>query len=230
MPDKSPIVIGFATTNPHKLRETAQCCQAIHPGIQVIALPPTEDVEETGATFCENAIIKLQASLAEGIPPEVTHVIAEDAGLVIPALDGRYGLSPFPGIQSHRWFSQQVQMDVLGQTFDNPGYIERNAAILKLVADNPNRKAQYVACIACWIRETETMMTETGTCDLWIAEQPQGENGFGYDPIMIPVDTDRTRTMAELPSEEKNRLSHRRKALEQLIRNILSASIGTKSH
>jgi XTP/dITP diphosphohydrolase len=216
------IVLGFATTNPHKLRETQQCFAALDPSVTVLAVPPTEEVEETGTTFEANARLKLAACLHEGLPSEVTHVIAEDAGLIVEALEGRYGLSPFPGVYSHRWFSPTVQEALLGRTWEQVEYSDINRGLLKLMTDVENRSARYEACVACWVRETGEIFTRTGAVSLTVADEPAGENGFGYDPIMIPVGFGSSRTMAQLTAEEKNRISHRFYALSQVLAKIKS--------
>ncbi len=213
----SKIVIGFATTNLHKLRETQQCFNLFQSAITVVSLPPEEDVEETGKTFEENALIKLHACLKNPIPPNVSHVIAEDAGLIIEALDGKYDISPFPGIYSDRWFTPRVQRELLGKTVDHLTYTEKNQGIIKLLENYSNRKAYYKACVACWCKEINEIITVSGRVDLVVADSPRGNNGFGYDPIMIPVDDASSRTMAELSSDEKNRISHRCNAILNLI-------------
>lgn len=147
---------------------------------------------ETGSTFWENATLKLQACLETSLPQEVDFAIAEDSGLVIDALDG------FPGIRSDRWT-----------------YADKNQGILELMTGQTNRNARYEACLACWSKTTGLISHYTGTVELKVAEAPQGENGFGYDPIMIPAALDTTRTMAQLSPEEKNRISHRFNALSR---------------
>ncbi len=210
------IIVGFATTNAHKLRETEQCFQQLDPSITVMPLTPLEDVAETGSSFEENALIKVHASLSEPLPAEVTHVMAEDAGLIVDALSGYLGFSPFPGIYSHRWFSQEVQQSLYDRTFESVTYEQINDALLKLLTDKENRSARYEACVACWERASGAISCFTGTVPLSVAYASSGEGGFGYDPIMIPVTYDPNRTMAQLRSEEKNAISHRYQALQQL--------------
>jgi XTP/dITP diphosphohydrolase len=220
----SPVIIGFATTNPHKLRETEQCVATLWPEAKVVAVPPSQEVAETGKTFLENAKIKLEACLSDKLPDEVTFIIVEDAGLIIEALEGYQGLSPFPGLYSDRWFSPEVQQSLFGQVVANPDYQHKNAGILKLMENQTNRNARYEACVVGWDRKTGKIIDVTGTVPLQVADAPQGEAGFGYDPIMIPVTYDATRTMAELRSEEKNAISHRYHALSQLIEKLKAMS------
>lgn len=211
------LIIGFATSNPHKLRETQQCVKAMNPNVEVVGLPPLQEVEETGATFCDNALIKLKAALAQPVPETITHIIAEDAGLIIDALAGQFDISPFPGIYSDRWFSPEVQQHLFGKPLPLATYTEKNQGILKLMQEKTDRSARYESCMACYNRRTGETILKTGTVSLTVAETPKGADGFGYDPIMIPVKYDPHRTMAELSPDEKNRISHRFQALSQLL-------------
>ncbi len=213
-------IIGFATTNPHKLSETQACFRRLIPDVQVVPLPPSQEVEETGRTFEANALLKLEAAIRQPLPAEITHVIAEDAGLIVDALDGYSGLSPFPGIRSDRWLTPEVQQALWGHAVEPLTYQEKNQALLQLMQDQANRNARYEASVACWTRQTGDIFVETGTVPLQVALAPRGENGFGYDPIMIPMAFDPTRTMAELTSEEKNAISHRFQALDRVARAL----------
>lgn len=223
MDDAQPqIVIGFATTNTHKLRETQACFQMLNPSIKVVSLPPLKAVDETGQRFCDNAALKLQAALRQPIPDNVTHVMAEDAGVLVDALDGLYGYSPFPGVHSDRWLTPEVQQTVLGTVIKNPTYEHKNMAILALMFGKRDRRARYEACVGCWEKATGRVFSATGTVNLAVADAAKGEGGFGYDPIMIPVDFDARRTMAQLSPVEKNRISHRFNALTQLLAHLSS--------
>lgn len=216
------VVIGFVTSSPHKIREVRQCLESFMPSASLVALPPLLDIEESGRTFCDNARIKLQAGLKQAIPDEVTHVMAEDAGLIVDALDGRYNLSPFPGVCSHRWLSPEVQQALFGQVFEPLTDVHCNQGILALMEDVSNRQARYEACVALWERATQEITMATGTVALAIAQAPRGEKGFGYDPIVIPVEYGSSRTMAQLSAEEKNRISHRYRALSALLDPLCS--------
>lgn len=201
--------LALATTNRHKVEEAQGCLDLLGLNIQVMALAPKEDVAETGDTFEANARIKLEAALAQGIPPEVMWVVAEDSGLIVEALDGTYGHSPFPGVCSDRWLTPAVEESLLGTRTPNPGYAIKNQALLALMQNKPNRQAAYVACLAIYTVETQQTQIVWGQTPLKVATQPQGDGGFGYDPVMIPQTPGDTRTFAQRTAAEKNSLSHR---------------------
>ncbi len=139
--------------------------------------------EETGATFEENAKLKSEAGFAQSGLP----TLAEDSGLVVDALDGR------PGIYSARY---------AGNDEEN---LQRVLLEMKGVA---NRKARFV-CVASFTDESGTH-TFRGELEGSLAQEKRGKGGFGYDPIFL---FDGARTTAEIPAEEKDKISHRGKAL-----------------
>ena len=151
------------------------------------------DVEETGKTFQENAIIKAEAAAKYFNKP----VIADDSGLGIDALDGK------PGIETARF---------AGPDKDDEANMDK---VLRLMKDVPesNRTARFVAALAIKIPEADLIVRE-GICEGKIAKEKRGTEGFGYDPIFIPEGFDIT--IAELPLEVKNKISHRSHAFEQL--------------
>ena len=165
-------------------------------GIRVLTLQDVDqaiDVEETGVTFEENAILK-----AETVSQLLGKtVIADDSGLEIDALDGR------PGVYSARYAgldkSDEANIDkVLNELADVPA-AERTA------------RFRCVLAVAGPGRETETF---SGSCEGVIHTERKGENGFGYDPIFyVP---DKGKTMAELTPDEKNAISHRGAALRKM--------------
>ncbi len=165
-------------------------------GIKVITLLDIEnaiDVEETGSTFEENALLKANAiSELMNIP-----VLSDDSGLVIDALDGR------PGIYSARYAGlQKNDQDNIDKVLDE----------LKGVPTE-KRTARFYCAIAL-VGPNMEPITVSGTCEGIIADAPDGENGFGYDPIFyVP---EKQTTMANLEKEEKNRISHRANALKEL--------------
>lgn len=152
-----------------------------------------DDIEETGETFAENAIIKAETLSKLLNKP----VLADDSGLEIDALDGR------PGVYSARY---------AGEDKDDQANIKK---VLEELSDVPTeeRTARFV-CVIAIARPGEATFYETGYCYGKIAHTPKGTNGFGYDPIFIPEGYHQT--MAELSAEEKNRISHRKHALDQL--------------
>lgn len=149
------------------------------------------DVEETGTTFEENARLKSEAA-AKLLNATV---IADDSGLEVAALNGE------PGVYSARYAG--------GQKSDEAN-IEK---VLKGLESEENRAARFV-CVISMTTATGETTTFKGTVDGEITLSQIGENGFGYDPIfLIP---DRQKTMAQLTAEEKSEISHRRKAIDQL--------------
>ncbi|AEH46974.1 XTP/dITP diphosphatase [Parageobacillus thermoglucosidasius] len=184
----------IATKNAGKTREF----QALlaKKGVEVKSLldfPDCPDVEETGSTFAENAILKAEA-MARYFH---TTVIADDSGLAIDALHGR------PGVYSARY---------AGEEKDDQKNIAKVLEELKGVPLE-KRTARFHCALAVAAPGRRTAVVEA-TCEGYIAEEPKGENGFGYDPIFyVPQ---KGKTMAELSKEEKNQISHRAKALAKL--------------
>lgn len=186
--------IIIATGNKGKAREFATLFSPL--GYEVLTLHDLEgatDVEETGTTFEENAILKAEA-LCEQFH---TMVIADDSGLMIDALDGR------PGVYSARYAGEQKNDD------DN---IDKVLDELKDVPDE-KRTARFYCALAVAVPGQETI-TVSGTVEGRIASRRQGENGFGYDPVFYVPDLGKM--MAELKPEEKNAISHRANALKKL--------------
>lgn len=152
--------------------------------------PPEIEIEETGATFLENACLK--ASQVAKLTGE--WAIADDSGLAVDALQGA------PGIYSARY----------GQTDE-----ERIGRLLRELGDNPNRKAHFVCSIAIARPDGSIALTTEGICEGTILYAPKGEGGFGYDPIFYVVEYDQT--FAEMSAELKHQISHRGRAFEQLL-------------
>ena len=193
--------IAVASRNPHKLREIARIC-ADWP---VEWLAPDGDgrwpvVEETGATYLDNARLKARAVAAALGEP----ALSDDSGIEVDALGGR------PGPRSARFAG--------GDASD-----ERNLAeLIRAVKGVPaaGRTARY-RCVAVLAFPAGGVVEAEGTCEGTLVPKPRGTRGFGYDPIFVPAGWDRT--MAELTDEEKDRLSHRGRALRAL-RAALEAS------
>ncbi|EGQ1721745.1 XTP/dITP diphosphatase [Staphylococcus pseudintermedius] len=149
------------------------------------------DVEETGTTFEENARLKSE-SAAKLLNATV---IADDSGLEVAALNGE------PGVYSARYAGVQKS---------DEANIEK---VLKGLENEENRAARFV-CVISMTTATGETTTFKGTVEGEITLSQIGENGFGYDPIfLIP---ERQKTMAQLTAEEKSEISHRRKAIDQL--------------
>lgn len=189
--------IVVATGNVHKLTEIEAILCEVLPGVRFVALGQLgdfEDPEETGITFRENAIIKAEAAVAEtGLP-----AVADDSGLVVDALDGE------PGVYSARYCG------VHGDDAAN------NAKLLRNLEGVPagERTARFMSVVAL-IGPAGAVLTGTGVCEGAVGFEGRGAYGFGYDPLFLPDDTP-GKTMAELAPEEKNAISHRFHALQDL--------------
>lgn len=193
--------VVVATGNAHKLTEIEDILSRVLPDVTFVALGQLgdfEDPEETGTTFLENALIKAEAAVAQtGLT-----AIADDSGLVVDALDGE------PGVYSARYAG------VHGDDAAN------NAKLLEKlggVADGA-RTARFMSVIAL-VDASGMVLTGTGVCEGMIGHDPRGENGFGYDPLFLPADTP-GKTMAELTPAEKNAISHRFHALQDLAAQL----------
>lgn len=184
----------IATHNPGKVKEFKEILEPIGYDVKSLAeIGFTEEIEETGHTFEENAILK-----AEAVAKAVNKmVIADDSGLSIDNLGGR------PGVYSARYAGEQK---------DDQANIEKVLSELKGI-EKEQRTARFRRALAVSIPGEETKTVE-GHVEGYIAEEPRGEYGFGYDPIFIVKDKDKT--MAELTSDEKNKISHRADALKKL--------------
>lgn len=165
-------------------------------GIQVLTLQDLEvpiDVEETGVTFEENAILKAE-TVASMLGKTV---IADDSGLEIDALDGA------PGVYSARY---------AGNDSTDDENIDKALEALEGV-DEVNRTARFRCVLAVAGPDMKTVVF-SGSCEGVITTERRGENGFGYDPIFYV--SDKKRTMAELTAIEKSEISHRGVALDKL--------------
>ena len=181
----------IATGNANKVREYREMLEPLGYRIRSLKDFDAIEIDENGSSFEENALIKARALFDHtGIT-----CIADDSGLEIDALNGQ------PGIHSARWMGE-----------DTP-YTEKNAAILKRMEQEKNRKARFVCVIAVVFKDGEKLFR--GDFDGEIAFEQRGENGFGYDPIFYVKEAEKT--SAEMLPEEKNAISHRGKATAQLL-------------
>jgi XTP/dITP diphosphohydrolase len=195
-----PHTLILGTTNAGKLRELVELLAPRGIACRSLAgLAAAVDVEETGDTFAANAALKatLQAQ-ALG-----SWVLAEDSGLVVPALDGA------PGIYSAR-FSGPDATDVAN-----------NALLLeRLRGESGRRRAAHYACHAALADPAGTVVaTSSGSCGGLIAEAPAGSGGFGYDPLFIVPEYHRT--FGELSGAVKAVISHRARAMRAMLPAIL---------
>jgi len=192
----APQRIVLASNNPGKAREVGQLLADRHVEVLPQSAFNVPEAEETGLTFVENAIIKArQAAQHSGLP-----AIADDSGLEVDALNGA------PGIYSAR--------------YAGPGCndADNNAKLLEVLAGIPEgeRGARF-QCVMVYLRHAEdpTPLICQGTWEGRVLSTPQGDNGFGYDPLFLVPE--QGCSSAELAADEKNRLSHRGKALRALL-------------
>ncbi|MGB9712330.1 MAG: XTP/dITP diphosphatase [Dissulfurimicrobium sp.] len=189
----------IASRNKGKIREITAIFS--RPDIKFLCLddfPDIPDIVENGSTFEENAFIKAQTvALATCLP-----ALADDSGLEVDSLGGA------PGIYSARFAGEGA-----GDEENNRRLLEE----LKAIGDH-KRTARF-RCVVVLYHPSGAWMTGEGVCEGVIAETLRGANGFGYDPLFIPYGGG-NRTMAEIADKEKNALSHRAKALRDLIKKL----------
>ena len=184
--------IMIATSNAHKVEEFREMLEPL--GFQVRSLFDLNEqieIEETGTTFAENAMIKAETVHARlGIP-----VISDDSGLEVDAMDKA------PGVYSARFLGYDTAYEV------------KNQFIMDQVKGK-TRSARYVCAIA-YVEKDGTAHVFTGVVEGEIADHARGDKGFGYDPIFYYPPY--AATLAEVSEEQKNAISHRGRALAQLI-------------
>ncbi len=184
--------IMIATSNAHKVEEFREMLEPL--GFQVrslLGLNEQIEIEETGTTFAENAMIKAETVHARlGIP-----VISDDSGLEVDAMDKA------PGVYSARFLGYDTAYEV------------KNQFIMDQVKGK-TRSARYVCAIA-YVEKDGTAHVFTGVVEGEIADHARGDKGFGYDPIFYYPPY--AATLAEVSEEQKNAISHRGRALAQLI-------------
>ena len=154
------------------------------------------DAEDTGTTFAENARIKAESGCREtGLP-----CIADDSGLCIDALDGR------PGVYSARYAGGH----------DTP-YSHKMAVLLDEMKDVPKeeRTARFISSVCCIFPDGRELIVE-GKCEGWIGFSPEGDGGFGFDPVFFVGD----RSFATFTPEEKDAVSHRGNSLRLLCEKL----------
>lgn len=212
------LLITLASKNAGKLHELRHWIAEAGLPVALAVNPDAPDVDETGLTFVENAILK--ARLTPAVPGSHL-VLGEDSGMVVNGLGGLYDLNPFPGLKSNRWMTPEVREDLLGIPDDHPvTNDELCVGMLALIEGKADRRAEYRCGMALWDTEKGLLFsTEEKTELLIIESRPRGNKGFGYDPITMPVIDGRAigRTTAELETEEKNAISHRGKAFARVL-------------
>jgi XTP/dITP diphosphohydrolase len=187
-----PDRLALASRNQGKVREILAICRD-WPVEWLTADERWPQVDETGATYLENAVLKARA-VAETVGEAA---VADDSGIEVDALGGA------PGLRSARFAGEGA------------GEEANLRALLKAISGVPasGRTARY-RCIAALAWPGGAEMWAEGTCEGLLGTRPRGAGGFGYDPIFVPAGWDRT--MAELPPEEKDRISHRGRAFRAL--------------
>ena len=195
----------LATANQHKLIELTRILAAGHVDVRLCGLtefPGAPEVRETGATFAENALLKARAiATFTGLP-----AVADDSGLSVDALNG------MPGVLSARWS---------GRHGDDAANLR---LVLAQVSDVPDerRGAQFVCAAALVLPNGREHISE-GVVRGSLVREPRGQNGFGYDPIFVPDNS--TLTTAEMDPADKDKISHRGKALRGLA-PVIAALLG----
>ena len=189
--------IIFATTNEGKLKEIREVMGERYLVVSLKEAGIDAQADETGSTFEENALIKAKAVSA--LCDEL--VLADDSGLEIDFLDKA------PGIYSSRYMGEDTPYDI------------KNAKILELMKDVPDEKrtARFVCAVAA-VKKGEEPIVVRETIEGIVARKTEGGNGFGYDPLFFypPLG----KTTAQLSMEEKNKVSHRGKALKAMLERL----------
>ena len=189
--------IVLASRNRHKIEEWNATLSRFMDGVEILSLDDvgvTEDIEENGVTFEENALIKAQAAAERGYVS-----IGEDSGLEVDALGGE------PGVYSARYAGEH----------GNDG--ANNELLLTKMKGVSNRRARFVCAIGVVLPSGEAF-TVRGETEGMILDAPRGEGGFGYDPLFFyePMG----KTFSEMSGGEKNSISHRGKAIELLAEKL----------
>ena len=189
----------LATRNAHKVEEVRRILAPYD--VQLVSLgefPDVGEVAETAATFADNALLKAEAvARATGLL-----ALADDSGLAVAALNG------MPGVLSARW---------TGKHGDDVANLR---LVLDQIADVPDeRRGAAFVCAAAAVTPAGERLVVEGRVEGVLIRAPRGSNGFGYDPIFVPVGEERT--TAEMSSEEKDAISHRGKAFRLLAPRLV---------
>ena len=193
--------VVVATGNAHKVVEIEAILAPAMPGVRFVALGELGDFPdpvEDGQTFFDNALIKARAAQAR---TGLAMAVADDSGLCVDALDGA------PGIYSARW---------AGEHGNDAANNEKLMREMEGVADEA-RTARFHSSVVL-VRGDEVLRGD-GDCEGVVGHAPRGSHGFGYDPLFLPAETP-GKTMAELTLDEKNQISHRFHALEDLASKL----------
>ncbi len=197
------IDLYIATSNPGKLRDFKAATQQFSGSVRLHPLPGLAEIappEETGDTFQANARLKAEyySRSAPGL-----WVLADDSGLEADALDGR------PGVRSAR-FAQDLGLLDSGRGLD----ASNNEALLLAMLEQTDRGARY-RCVLALARDGRVEAAASGSVEGTILSEPEGEGGFGYDPLFHV--TELGCTMAQASVQDRTRVSHRGRALRKLL-------------
>lgn len=190
--------IVLASRNKHKIYELQALMSKYIADVEILSLDDVGiygDIEENGENFCENAIIKARVAAASGYIG-----IGDDSGLSVRALDGE------PGIYSARYAGEH------GNDAAN------NTLLLKKLSKKEDRYAEFICTVALINPERDEVLVVEGKTGGIIIDEARGNGGFGYDPYFYYEPFGKT--FAEMSTEEKNSVSHRGKAIEELARKI----------
>ena len=193
--------IVLATRNPGKIKEFRRILDEIHSdSIDLVGLehfPELADVEETGETFLENALLKARTVCSEtGLP-----AIADDSGLCVDALGGS------PGIFSARWS---------GVHGNDQANIEK--VLKELDSIPPHDRGAHFVCVSAFVMPDGSETSAKGILNGRILREPIGDHGFGYDPIFLPLGS--ALSLAQLDAKEKDVMSHRGQSLRAIAPRI----------
>lgn len=182
-----------ASRNPDKVAEIEEILEGTNLAEEIVRDLDWPEVEETGSTLEENALLKGRAVVeATGLP-----VLADDTGLEVDALDGA------PGVHTARFAGPEAR------------YEDNVAKLLEAMGGRRDRSARFRTVVALIFPDGVEIVAE-GSVEGVIAERPRGERGFGYDPVFAVGG----RTLAEMSLDEKNQLSHRARAIRALVEMV----------
>lgn len=185
--------VVFASKNKGKIREVKQLFSSI--GIEILTVPDDFEVIENGETFLENAVKKAK----EAVKVTNTIALADDSGLMVDALNGE------PGIHSSRYADNDTnRINKLLQALNN--------------VPKEKRQARFICSMALVDKNGSLLHSTEGVCEGEIIFEPRGNDGFGFDPVFFLPEL--KLTMAEIPLEKKNTISHRSRAFSQMLQWI----------
>ena len=207
--------LTIATGNPGKVKEIAALLQPYAKTILPFDGFGALEVEETGATYAENALIKARAAFAHSGCTRGSATLGDDSGFEVEALDGQ------PGLLSARWAEGEEQGGNHGNgTRDFARAIERVRCEM-LARSYTESSARFVCALALVRNDGEARVVE-GEVRGRVVFPQRGAQGFGYDPIFVPFVTGDDRTFGEMGMEEKQRISHRAEAFRRLCKTCFA--------